>query len=228
MSIWSILWLLNTTILTLKHYVLIWILTTEKSCLCMSFSCIVNSTFWSWALRFCKVHDVLEVTILSIVSVQLLLYYSLFKLHLLLLSCKHFLLLICQYRMLWCWLFILWCLSWTHHSSNKLITTNHTHTVYLLMTFCRWSLYRIGNRSWVVVSRFCTTSYIAWLYDDTILTWNPWITYWWVMIWLKFAISNTFTIILIWVILQTVQINWIPIGWSSYISRGSHVVLFIL
>ena len=87
MSIWSILWLIYPTILTLKHYILIWILSTEKASLGMSFSWVINSTFWSWALRFCKVHDIFKVTILCIVSIQLLLDDSLLKLHLLLLSC---------------------------------------------------------------------------------------------------------------------------------------------
>lgn len=130
--------------------------------------------------------------------------------------------------MLWCWLFIRLSLSWTHNSSNKLISTYHTHTIYLLMTFSRWALYWIGNWSWVVISRFCATSDITWLYNDTVFAWNPWITNWWVMIWLKFAVPNTFTVILIWIVLQTIQIDRIPIGWSSYISWRSHIVLFVL
>lgn len=130
--------------------------------------------------------------------------------------------------MLWGLWLLLSSLNWTHHSSYKLIPANHAHRIYLLMaTFRWWALNRICNWSRIIVSWFCTTIYIVRLYNYTIFTWNPRVTYGRVMIWLKLAITNAFTIVLIRVVLYTTQINRISIGWSSYISRRSHV-LFVL
>ena len=166
--IWSLV-SLHSTVLTSNHDVLIWIFTTEKASLGMSLSCIIDSSFWSWAFRFCKVHDVFEVAILDVVSVKLLLNYCLLKLHLLLLSGQHFLLFICQNWVFWSLLLFLSSLCWTHDSSNKLISTYHAHAFYFLMTFCWWALHRICDWPWIIVSWFCATSDIVGLNNIRVL-----------------------------------------------------------
>ena len=191
----------------MKHYVLVGILSTEKSCLGMAFTWIVfDATFWSRAFRLCKMHHVLEVTILKlricgVITTHLLLNDSLFKLILLLLCRKHFLLFISQNWVFWCLLLLLHCcLCRTHHSSNKLISANHTHTVFCV-TLCWRTLNRISNRSWIIISGFGATRYIIRLYDYTIFAWNPRIAYWWIVAWLEFAVADAFTVILIWILL---------------------------
>lgn len=129
--------------------------------------------------------------------------------------------------MFWSLLLFLSSLCWTHYSSNKLISSYHTHRIYFLMTFSWRALHWICNWSWIIVSWFCSTGDIIWLNNDTIFTRNPRITDGWIMIWLKLAIAYAFTVVLIWIILKPIKIDWVPVGRSSYISWGSHIV-FVL
>ena len=126
--------------------------------------------------------------------------------------------------MLWCLIgmLLLSCLSRTHHSSNELISTNHTHTVHFCMTLCRRSLNWVGNWPRIIITRFRTTRYVAWLYDYAVFTCDPRISDWWIVTWLEFAVADTFTVILIRVVLQTVKINGVSICRSSYRSRRGH------